>query len=262
MALLHVNFFSNVLNMCMDMDVILPQIKYSTTETDGGKRKEKYPTMYLLHGMGDNHTVWQRQTSIERYVNDLGIAVVMPTTHLGWYTDTTYGMNYFTFISKELPAVCRDFFPNMSEEPKDNLAAGLSMGGYGAWKLALSTPDTFGMGASLSGGLHMASSKRMKEELTTKNQSLWKGIFGDPIQIAGTDNDILHLAEKLKASGTLLPRLYAWCGTEDFLYEENKIVWNQVKDMGYDLSCHESEGNHVWSYWDAHIQDILKWWLS
>lgn len=91
MALLHVNFFSHVLNMCMDMDVILPQQKYCPESPDGGKRENKYPTMYLLHGMGDNHTVWQRHTSIERYVNDLDIAVVMPTIHLGWYTNTAYG---------------------------------------------------------------------------------------------------------------------------------------------------------------------------
>ncbi len=105
--------------------------------------------------MSDDQTTWMRRTSIERYVSSLGIAVVMPTTHLGFYTDTQYQMKYWTFISQELPRICREFFPQMSDRREDTLAAGLSMGGYGAWKLGLGAGDTFGAAASLSGCLDM-----------------------------------------------------------------------------------------------------------
>lgn len=262
MALLHVNFYSEVLQMSVNMDVILPQQTHSQIGMEGKRREGKYPTMYLLHGLSDDHTIWQRRTSIERYVSELGIAVVMPTTHLGFYTDTAYGMPYFTFISKELPAICRDFFPNMSDKPEDTLAAGLSMGGYGAWKLALGAPETFGAAASLSGALHMAANKRMLTEMQTERRIFWESIFGDPLHVAGTKNDIMYLAENLKASGKPLPKLFAWCGTEDFLYEDNQYAWNKVRELGYDLSCSESEGDHTWPYWDMHIQDVLKWWLG
>ena len=112
MALMHVDFFSNVLGMCTQMDVILPQ---QTTGQIGmeGTASSTFPTLYLLHGMSDDHTIWQRRTSIERYVSDLGIAVVMPTTHLAWYTDTQYGYRYFDYISRELPEICRSFFKGM-----------------------------------------------------------------------------------------------------------------------------------------------------
>ncbi len=262
MALLHVNFFSEVLGLSMNMDVILPQQTHSQIGMEGKRQEGKYPTMYLLHGLSDDHTIWQRRTSIERYVSELGIAVVMPTTHLGFYTDTAYGMPYFTFISKELPAICRDFFPNMSDKPEDTLAAGLSMGGYGAWKLALSAPETFGAAASLSGALHMAANKRMLTEMQTERHTFWESIFGAPLHVAGTKNDLIYLAENLKASGKPLPKLFAWCGTEDFLYEDNQYAWNKVRELGYDLSCSESEGDHTWPYWDMHIQDVLKWWLG
>lgn len=262
MALLHVDFYSETLGMCVNMDVLLPQQTYTQIGLEGKRREGKYPVMYLLHGMSDDHTIWQRRTSIERYASELGIAVVMPTTHLGWYTDTAYGMNYFTFLSRELPLICRDFFPNMSDRPQDTLAAGLSMGGYGAWKLALAVPETFGAGASLSGALHMAGNKRLLSELTTPRRRFWEGIFGDPGHIGGTENDLLYLAEKQKASGRPLPRLFAWCGTEDFLYEENKYAWNYMQNLGFDVCCRESAGDHRWEYWDEHIQDILKWWLA
>lgn len=148
MALLHVDFFSDVLGMSMNMDVLLPQQTQGQIGMEGRAAQGKYKTMYLLHGMSDDQTIWQRRTSIERYVSSLGIAVVMPTTHLGFYTDTTYGMRYWTFLSQELPKICREFFPQMSAEREDTLAAGLSMGGYGAWKLGLGAGGTFGAAAS------------------------------------------------------------------------------------------------------------------
>ena len=49
MALMHVNFFSNALGMCVACDVILPQ---KTAPEHGFK------TLWLLHGMSDNHTIW------------------------------------------------------------------------------------------------------------------------------------------------------------------------------------------------------------
>ena len=156
MALLHVNFFSDVLGMATSMDVILPEQTMGQIGMEGRASDKPYPTLYLLHGMSDDHTIWQRRTSIERYVSDMGIAVVMPTTHLGWYTDMAQGNRYWTFISEELPAKCRSFFKNMSDRREDTFAAGLSMGGYGAFKLGLRCPDRFAAVASLSGGLDAA----------------------------------------------------------------------------------------------------------
>lgn len=262
MALLHVDFFSEVLGMCMNMEVLLPQQAKSQIGVNCKAGDGKCKTMYLLHGMSDDQTIWQRYTSIERYVNQLGIAVVIPTTHLAFYTDTTYGMNYWTFVSEELPAVCREFFPQLSEKKEDTLAAGLSMGGYGAWKLALGANDTFGAGASLSGALDIVEDYRRIEADVPERKVLFQGIFGSEEALAGSDNDILALAEKLATQKKELPRLFAWCGTEDFLYQGNRKAWEHVKKLGYDLTCSETPGDHMWKYWDREIQNVLRWWLQ
>jgi len=262
MALLHVDFFSDVLGMSMNMDVILPQQTHGQIGMEGRNAKGKYKTMYLLHGMSDDQTIWQRRTSIERYVSDLGIAVVMPTTHLAFYTDTKYGMRYWTFISEELPAICLEFFPNMSDKKEDTLAAGLSMGGYGAWKLGLGASDTFGAAASLSGALDIVNDYRRMLQDNPHQEPFLKGIFGSLEDLQGSDNEIFALADKLASQKKELPRLYAWCGTEDFLYEGNLLAWDHVKKLGYSLTCEQSEGDHQWKYWDAKIQDVLKWWLE
>ena len=94
MAFLEVNFFSDALGMAMSMNVVLPQKTRGNIGVNPGETGETYPALYLLHGMSDDHTTWMRRTSIERYAEEHGVAVVMPTTYLGWYTDMKYGYRY------------------------------------------------------------------------------------------------------------------------------------------------------------------------
>ena len=81
MALLDVNFFAESLGLNTAATVILPQ---NTTTQIGLKVKGgdgPIPTLYLLHGLSDDHTIWVRRTAIERYVAPMGLAVVMPNVH-------------------------------------------------------------------------------------------------------------------------------------------------------------------------------------
>ena len=153
MALMHVNCYSKTLHQHISLDVLLP------TEFEGDRFPPdyKWPTMYLLHGLSDDHTVWQRWSSLELKLSGLPLAVVMPTTLRGFYTDMKYGPAYFTFISQELPELCEQFF-HLSPLREDRFAAGLSMGGYGAIKLGLLCPDRFSAVASLSGALDVVGS--------------------------------------------------------------------------------------------------------
>jgi len=257
MALLHVNFFSDILGMCMQMDVILPQKTSGQIGMEGKGAEGKIPTLYLLHGMSDDHTIWQRRTSIERYVSEMGIAVVMPSTHLGWYTDMAHGNRYWTFISEELPFICRSLFNNLSDQREDTFAAGLSMGGYGALKLGLGASETFGAVAALSGGLDVTDiCLNLRKEL---DGDLWLNTFGQYDQVENSDNDLFTLASKLKASSKALPKVYMWCGTEDFLYQQNVKMRNHLQNLGFDLTYEESQGDHQWKYWDEKIQTVLNW---
>ena len=256
MALMHVKFFSDTLGMCVEMDAIIPQAVGGqiglSSVADGGP----YKTLYLLHGMSDDHTIWQRRTSIERYASDLGLAVIMPSTQLGWYTDMYHGLKWWTYISEELPKICRKFFP-LSEKREDTFAAGLSMGGYGAAKLGLRAGETFSNVATLSGGLSVGDILK-DPELTDGRGDFWRNVFGPYEEYSGSDNDLFALAEKRKALG-MMPRVYQWCGTEDFLYKQNLAFRDHLQKLGYDLTYEEGPGDHQWKYWDEMIQRVLDW---
>ncbi|WP_440912121.1 alpha/beta hydrolase, partial [Enterococcus innesii] len=168
MAFLQANIYSNVLEMEVMIDVILPQSTKKKIGTQSQSTGTDLPVLYLLHGMNGNHSVWQRRTSIERYAAEYQLAVIMPSTDLGWYTDTTYEMKYWTFIAEELPQICHELFPQLTQKREKTFAAGLSMGGYGAVKLGLRKPDQFAAVASLSGALALA--ERMDSLLQLRSQ--------------------------------------------------------------------------------------------
>jgi len=130
MALIHCDFFSEALGLSTSMCVILPEPARGQIGMPGSERQPSgpHPVLWLLHGLSDDHTIWQRRTSIERYVAERGLAVVMPAVARSFYTDMAHGLPYWTFISEELPAAARSFFP-LSPAREDNFVAGLSMGG-------------------------------------------------------------------------------------------------------------------------------------
>lgn len=255
MILTEVNFFSETLALGCTMLVLLPQRPLEEVQK---KPQKKFRTLYLLHGRSDDHAAWQRKTSIERYVEGLNLAVVMPAVHRSFYTDMVHGGKYWQFISEEVPAVAHSLFP-LSSARKDNFVAGLSMGGYGAYKLALTHPERFAAAASLSGGLDLsytvwADNPRNDEGRLAELRT----IFGDLGKVTGSEHDLIALAKKV-SRGSIKPRLYQCCGTEDFIYPDNVRFREAVSKLPLDLTYEEGPGDHTWAYWDKMIQRVLAW---
>jgi len=259
MALIQCEFFSEVLSLSSSMTVILPQATTTQIGMTGMVKAARHPTLYLLHGMSDDHTIWLRRTSIERYVASLGLAVVMPAAHRSFYTDMAQGYKYWTFLSEELPVLARSFFP-LSEAREDNFVAGLSMGGYGAFKLALSYPDRYVAAASLSGALDVVTLFRNLQDPNLRAERTL--IFGDLDAISNGRNDLFFLAEQVIRSGVIPPRLYQCCGTEDPLHTNNVQAREQFATLGLEVTYEEGPGEHEWGYWDRQIQRVLRWLLG
>lgn len=255
MALIHLNFFSESLGVSSSLDVIMPQ-KTSGKEIgiETSVEDDLPPCLYLLHGLSDDHTIWQRRTSIERYALAKGIAVVMPCVNRSFYTDMAYGPNYWTYVSEELPKIIHSMF-KISQDPAKTFVAGLSMGGYGAMKLALRNPERFAAVASLSGVMELTKFSDPEEHPDARL------IFGDTPPV-NNENDLFYLVKQLKKSGKKFPRIYMACGTEDFLYDANSNFRKFLEAEGVEHVYKESAGTHEWGFWDFYIQDVLEWMTS
>jgi len=256
MILNEVNFFSETVGLLSSVYVLLPQRPLAEAQK---KPRKKLRTLYLLHGHSDDHTAWQRFTSIERYAEGFNLVVVMPAVHLSFYNDMAYGGKYWQFIGEEVPALVRDMFP-LSSKREDNFVAGLSMGGYGAFKLALTHPDRYAAAASLSGAVDISEVVRVKKEDPLNKAWIeeMRTVFGDLSKVPGSKHDLFTLAKKVSKS-PVKPRLYQCCGTEDDLYPDNVRFRDAARKLPLDLTYEEGPGEHNWAYWDKMIQNLLGW---
>ena len=210
-----------------------------------------FPVLYLLHGLSDDHTAWSRRTSLERYVQDLPLIVVMPNGERGFYTDAKNKPRsaFETNLVKDIVGFVDRTFQTIPTR-EGRVAAGLSMGGYGALKLALKYPGLFCAAVSHSGAVDFARRKFSDDDWGRE----WGLILGETP--AGGPDDLYALAQTLDR--TLLPSLRIDCGTEDFLIESNRAFTAHLTALGIPHEYEEHPGGHDWPYWDTHIQDTLK----
>ncbi len=248
MAYIQLHVFSRALGIQTEVGVIMPQ-RDTTGEIgiENAVKTEKYRTLYLLHGLSDDQSIWHRRTSIERYATEYGVCVVMPCGGRSFYINQQNGQAYYNFIAKELPAIIGEFL-NVSDKREDRFIAGNSMGGYGALKIALKENKTFGGGAGLSS---------VADIRTDMFKELLEGVVGKENYLSD-DEDLFALSAKYENSETK-PRLWMCCGTEDFLYADNVKLRDHLQKLTYDYTYEESEGAHTWEYWDDKIQRVLAW---
>ena len=249
MALLSVSFFSEALEVGSSLTVVLPQPTVAQIGLDAGDPPEQGPpVLYLLHGMSDDHTAWLRYTSVERYAAQHGVAVVMPAVGRSFYANEAHGHAYWDFLSEELPELVGRFF-RVSSRREDTYVAGLSMGGYGALKWALSQPRRFAAAASMSGALDVVALAGLAER-----RELPERIFGG---VPGPDDDLFALLER--SDPDALPSLYIACGTEDHLFTGNTRFVDAAYAKGLDVEVDFRPGEHEWGFWDTEIRKVLAW---
>jgi len=251
MAFIQCNFQSNALIMETQINVIIPE-KLRDVKREGG-----FPVLYLLHGLSEGNTAWYRKTSIERYAEKKGIIVVMPWAGKSFYTDMKFGEKVFTYISEELPKFCEQMFP-ISNKREDRFIAGLSMGGYGAFKLALCKPDFYFATASLSGALDIVPAMNKLQAVSPKPVSA-AAIYGVDEIPSPEQDDLFVLIDNLVKNKGTLPAMYMICGTEDFLYEDNLKFAKHLEKLGIKAKIRWEPGDHEWGFWDKYIQEVLEW---
>ncbi|MBR6029325.1 MAG: esterase family protein [Clostridia bacterium] len=253
MAFLTVQFFSQTLNVASTVNVILPEPAYGIG-VEAAREAEAPQVLYLLHGYSDDHSIWMRRTSVERYAAKHNLAVIMPAVNHSFYANEVHGERYWDYVSEELPMAMHRFF-RLSQKPEDTYVAGLSMGGYGAMKLALTFPERFRAAGSFSGVVDIANMSHRNE----KSLADMRRIFGDIEKLSGTGNDLLYLLKK-NARAKAKPKLWVSCGTEDRLLPHQRAFCPLARETGWEVTQTETPGfGHEWAYWDQQIAAFIEW---
>jgi len=216
----------------------------------------RYPVLYLLHGKSGDHTDWSTRAPLREAVGQTPLIVVMPDGDDGWYMDWADGVHRYE------GQIVRDLIPHVDATYRTIAAregravAGLSMGGYGALRLALAHPDLFVSAASQSGAVRFT-----REEWREDEQIFGSGGGANRLRIA---NDLMELAFALRRAQPQWagPALYIDCGTEDFLYDSNTRLRAFLREIDVPYEYHEWPGAHSWEYWSAHLPDQLRFSLA
>lgn len=257
---LNVHFSAKTIAMDCTMNMIVPE----------RREDEMFPVLWLLHGGGGNENDWLYNTAINRYAERHRIAVVMPCAGISRYCNMTWGGDYFDFLTKELPSICRHYIPALSARREDNLIAGLSLGGSGAISLGMRCPEQYGYIGVLS-----ASSIIPLEHLRDKaaggppspggpgHMSVNMLNFGveDTGDLAGTEHDVLMHARNMIKAGKPAPKVFHAVGLEDHAYPVGlglKAFFEEFEGNPFRYEFHTEHGGHTWEFWDKWIAIFLQ----
>jgi putative tributyrin esterase len=242
---------SKLMGREMPYRVITPVVKMVATA-------ERYPVIYLLHGLTGHYNNWTDLTKLSEYAGAYKVIIVMPEGGDGWYTDSVSNdkEKWESYIVQELlPEVDKKF---KTQPTRDKRAiAGLSMGGFGSLKFGLKYPDKFVLAGSFSGAV---SAGQITEK--TVPGAIGKtidGIFGPVDSESRKSNDLFALVrsltpEKMKE----IPFIYFDCGTEDFLFQSNREFLNLMVEKKVPHEYRQLPGVHDWKYWDKQVQEFLR----
>ncbi|GHV56281.1 esterase [Spirochaetia bacterium] len=253
---------SDALGMHTGINILTP---------DNVKGSDPYRIVYLLHGLHGDQNSWLDKTMLPVFANDYNAVFVMPAVGRSFYTDMKYGQKYFTYVTEELPEICRKVF-NISGRREATAVMGCSMGGYGALKCALSRPEQYGFCGTVS-----AACLYLKENLDglRKDPSPWlkqggsnaEAIYRDFIAIFGDDFpwkpeiEITELAKKAEA-GPVRPKIYAACGEQDSLCTDNRRFKTDMEKRSFDFTYEEWLGIHDWYFFNDALKKAMKAWYA
>lgn len=251
MAFIQLDFRSGYINSHEEVYVILPDM-------DPGE--DGYPVLWLFHGANRDCSEWIRFSSIERYACEKGLAVIMPTTCHGYGMDMKKGTEYYSMVSKELIHVMRWFLPCLSRDREKNFTAGVSMGGYLAYKWALNQPELFGCAGGFSSAHDILQIlMEFVPTLEEKDQKKFANAFGTADDIKETESDLIWMTGENVRRGIQMPKFWSLCGRQDFGYAQCLGAKEKFEKEGMDITWVEADGSHDFAFWDPFIKVFLDW---
>jgi len=229
-------------------EVLLP-VAYNSS-------KFHYPILYLLHGLFGQPENWLELTNIRELARSLDLIIVMPDGSDGWYCDsaTDDSARYESFLCDEfIPAIELKY--RTTGERSGRAIAGLSMGGYGAFKLAVKRPELFVFACSFSGPFDICgrSDDAPGFDWETMRPSVLKA-FGEGNTTTRMENDLDQIFRAMPSQMISdLPFLYFDCGLSDGFLEANLRLDRLLQNRGVAHEFKLLEGGHDWQYWGSRL---------
>lgn len=237
----HVTVKSPALKARADASVYIPnQVKAGTT----------VPVVILLHGVYGSHWIWngmgKADCSLQSLIDSGQISpMILVTPSDGLWGD---GSGYFAHNGKDFERWIMEDIPQLVHEVTGNGAdaplflAGLSMGGYGALRIGASHPAQFMAFVGHSSITQFQELEQFVEE---------------PLASYGVDADSVSVINAMRENQDKLPPFRFDCGVDDTLLDGNRLLDQQLNELGINHVYQEFPGGHEWPYWQLHVQETF-----
>jgi len=210
------------------------------------------PLVILLHGVYGSHWAWALKGGAHRTTARLIAGAEIPPMALAMPSDGLWGdgsgylrhpaQDFERWIVEEVPLAARAAVPAVTAQ-SPTFISGLSMGGFGALRLAAKYPARFRGAGGHSSMTHFDQHNQFVIE---------------PLAAYGCPPEDRSVVETMLRNRGSLPPIRFDCGTEDPLLAANRELHAQLYDAGIPHQYEEFSGGHEWPYWETHLSDMLR----
>jgi len=245
MAVMALDFYARELKMSTLVTLVVPD-----SVRIGGIPVSERKCLWLLHGLSDDATACLRLSRVELFAQETGVVVVMPSAGRSMYCDGVLGQNWFTHIAGELPEYL-NLVTGLSLRREDRYIAGISMGGMGAARIALTFPERYAGLALFSGLLDLSM---MLPRLTDSDREEFPFLTGEADRIGTSPLNPVNLLDAEKHRS--LPILVR-CGRQDDLFPMSAAFYEKAKGIGLRVQGIFEDGSHEWRLWDRFLDEYI-----
>ena len=246
---------SEILDMERNYSVYLPP-DYDTSS-------RSYPVLYLLHGLGDDHTGWVQFGEVKKIADNsilngdaTPMIIIMPDANtgvIGYFNIPSRNWMYEDFFFEELMPYVESKY-RIKSNKRFRAISGLSMGGGGTITYALHRPDLFSAAAPLSAATGSLDIDKSIQRLNS---------FGfkynrDEVRSLLKSNHPLELIDDIPLNKLNSVRWFIDCGDDDYLYEDNSLLHIAFSDRGINHEYRVRDGAHNWTYWRGSLPKVLE----
>jgi putative tributyrin esterase len=240
-----VSFHSVALNREMQYRVFMPAVMPSG---------QNLPAVYLLHGGNGGFRDWSNYSDVARFA-ERDFILVMPEGDESYYTNSREHPQdrYEDYIVDDLISDVEARFPVLKDRA-NRAIVGVSMGGFGAVKVAFRHPELFAFVGGLSSAIDVPS-----RPFSIKRIEQWRhheSIFGAWGTVTRRENDPFVLARRIDPAK--VPYIFLTCGNQEGLLPANQSFDKVLQERQFKYEFHVVQGGHDWSQWNAQLDDTFR----
>ena len=243
---------SNILDATMYYNILLPR-GYNQNSS------ESYPILYLLHGGSGSHTDWEKKGSVDGALSQMTASgeadkmiIVMPDAHVniqGYFNGSDGTWNYEDYFFKEFIPYIESHY-RVKADKEHRAIAGLSMGGQGTFVYSFRHPELFSSAYAMSGYFYCT--------LIPDHNDMPSSMV--PYQVRIEQQNCIKMmqnATKEQIEGMKSIRWFFDCGDDDFTYEANTELIQELRKAGIPYQFRVRDGGHTWEYWHSALHIAL-----